>query len=1049
MSSRKRELLAILGSLIEPCATEYRDSLRSIIDSGMVDPEAGIDGLYHAADARFPSKEETLADYRDLMDQCSKEFRHLGDDDGEILDHIEYGEADVPDTLEALEQAQAELPRRSLSPHMTLREVCDQSDQLLESYEDCPAEAMAKWNTQRDTLTATGQLDLPIRLEELFEKHPEASQQYDLMSHGFDELVLQEEHDRQEKIQKIERKIRHKADLREKISLRFPTLVEDRDIPHDLLLCIKCRESGHCLDDCSQLPDLEPPGPSKEDFVRSAEGLNPPLREPKRISLRPRAGMDPLIPCGRCDSLPIAKVLQYNEGCPSVTVDLGWVSSFQFRNDCPMCVGLLNTLPDNVISKHGYLILASDLSQGRQLRGILATTAAEKDLRSLQLLVNNYPQVSHNDFVFYSLGRGGEAPSALHQVNGDNSNLLRAPFRGKVNDAELDVGQIHMWINRCCKHHSGTCALQTSPQLHLIRLIDTYRRKLVLYSETHSSDYIALSYVWGSGYRATFPGERSIGPLPRTLEDGISLVRKLGKRYLWVDSICINQADEADKQEQIALMDSIYSGAWLTIVAISASSADIGMSRIRNSSTTQDQFMWRGQHFVSSGRTLGQQVSRSRWCSRAWTFQEALLSPRCLYLADEQAYFECNSSISSESLDDFDSIFHTQDNTVFMKSLRSGEGLFRNPFARRRRPDDIFGKALDVDGSLQYDRLLKQYSRREMTDDGDSINAFGGILKQLTDRYFPEGFFQGIPVEDLPACLLWEHLQPPEGRQGFPAWSWAGWKGELHVTRASEAHAGGRSDDSKQPYFQAFKVTDGQIQQIHLSVPSRAPIPWRRSRSSQSGWPYDPLWDLAQVMPASQDFGVDLLTDAECNNYLILDCITLKLTLDATEVSHVMLDGVECMLKWYSTSTAESVTQRLGQEQVFIVLQRTLNRLELLMIEEMDLGAYTAALRTAAVTLHLTNKQVFERMKNSDGPFSRPSAYMSQASEYVNGVNSVLNNVVEYMREHGQDANSFIEGMEKFGDFKAQQRDEFACEEFYGGLLARAASPQRRQLVLV
>jgi hypothetical protein len=47
------------------------------------------------------------------------------------------------------------------------------------------------------------------------------------------------------------------------------------------------------------------------------------------------------------------------------------------------------------------------------------------------------------------------------------------------------------------------------------------------------------------------------------------LCRALGERYLWVDRICIVQNDVGDggTLSQVAKMDKIYAGAYLTIIA--------------------------------------------------------------------------------------------------------------------------------------------------------------------------------------------------------------------------------------------------------------------------------------------------------------------------------------------------------------------------------------------------------------------------------------------------------------------------------------------------
>ncbi len=54
---------------------------------------------------------------------------------------------------------------------------------------------------------------------------------------------------------------------------------------------------------------------------------------------------------------------------------------------------------------------------------------------------------------------------------------------------------------------------------------------------------------------------------PRTVQDAVNLVRLLGLRYLWVDSICIVQDSQADMQDQFPKMGQIYGNALLTIVA--------------------------------------------------------------------------------------------------------------------------------------------------------------------------------------------------------------------------------------------------------------------------------------------------------------------------------------------------------------------------------------------------------------------------------------------------------------------------------------------------
>jgi hypothetical protein len=55
--------------------------------------------------------------------------------------------------------------------------------------------------------------------------------------------------------------------------------------------------------------------------------------------------------------------------------------------------------------------------------------------------------------------------------------------------------------------------------------------------------------------------------LPRTIRDALEVTLSIGYRFLWVDSLCIVQDDDEDRDLQIDMMDEIYSNATLTIAA--------------------------------------------------------------------------------------------------------------------------------------------------------------------------------------------------------------------------------------------------------------------------------------------------------------------------------------------------------------------------------------------------------------------------------------------------------------------------------------------------
>ncbi|KAK5989100.1 hypothetical protein PT974_10598 [Cladobotryum mycophilum] len=56
-------------------------------------------------------------------------------------------------------------------------------------------------------------------------------------------------------------------------------------------------------------------------------------------------------------------------------------------------------------------------------------------------------------------------------------------------------------------------------------------------------------------------------------QDAMQVTKHLGKRFLWVDTLCIVQDDESHRIKQLRHMDAIYKSAYITIVAWTVTSA--------------------------------------------------------------------------------------------------------------------------------------------------------------------------------------------------------------------------------------------------------------------------------------------------------------------------------------------------------------------------------------------------------------------------------------------------------------------------------------------
>jgi hypothetical protein len=101
-------------------------------------------------------------------------------------------------------------------------------------------------------------------------------------------------------------------------------------------------------------------------------------------------------------------------------------------------------------------------------------------------------------------------------------------------------------------------------------------RILVSEFEEPAGQYKALSYTWGNGptshFVAVIPdkakeGERRALAITESLHTALVHLRHTNESvWLWIDQICINQDDHAEKGKQVGIMGPIYAGAEQVLV---------------------------------------------------------------------------------------------------------------------------------------------------------------------------------------------------------------------------------------------------------------------------------------------------------------------------------------------------------------------------------------------------------------------------------------------------------------------------------------------------
>ena len=96
-------------------------------------------------------------------------------------------------------------------------------------------------------------------------------------------------------------------------------------------------------------------------------------------------------------------------------------------------------------------------------------------------------------------------------------------------------------------------------------------------------------------------------------------------------------------------MGDIFENTVFTIIALGNNAAS-GLDGVSRPFVPQLRIESRGRTYISSGHSLQHFLERSEWAKRAWVYQEAVLSKRCLILTPEQAFFLCHKGTFSETM---------------------------------------------------------------------------------------------------------------------------------------------------------------------------------------------------------------------------------------------------------------------------------------------------------------------------------------------------------------------------------------------------------------
>ena len=364
---------------------------------------------------------------------------------------------------------------------------------------------------------------------------------------------------------------------------------------------------------------------------------------------------------------------------------------------------------------------------------------------------------------------------------------------------QLDPSTIKAWLSECENNHGDVCCSASTRHFNTERkiwLIDT--RHFCLVQKSLPTRYVALSYVWGKmqTFRlqerhipslSSLEGLRDIeDQLPEIIINAIEFVRSIGEPFLWVDAVCIPQDNAKEMEAQISHMASVYRTAILTLVAVSSQDASSMLPGVRPGTRALPSFL-ETPDFTLAERTSSilPVLLSSKYHTRAWTFQERLLSTRCVYFTEEQVFLQCQSGIFREDrmvCTPFDKLGR---DVLALKPL-SPEYIEANS------PTGLTGLAKNFQ---LYKQIVEEYTTKSLSFEADILHAFIGVAEELgpliqsplcaamPERFFFRAMlFQAKHGRFTKRTAEMKHIDKRSLELiglAFPSWSWCGWIGAV------------------------------------------------------------------------------------------------------------------------------------------------------------------------------------------------------------------------------------------------------------------------------
>lgn len=197
------------------------------------------------------------------------------------------------------------------------------------------------------------------------------------------------------------------------------------------------------------------------------------------------------------------------------------------------------------------------------------------------------------------------------------------------------------WLQHCIIYH-GLCSANHEESFRPSQLLCVENDAVCIHAARDMPTkvrYLTLSHCWGRVHiirlleclEAFFQQDLPFSNLPPTFQDAVTITRRLGFSYLWIDSLCIIQDSVDDWNYESKLVGQIYKNAFCNIAASDALDSQQRCLYPHNPWTIQPEAVRFGlqqkdEYLLDETDIFSNHVLYTR----AWVLQEALLARRTL-----------------------------------------------------------------------------------------------------------------------------------------------------------------------------------------------------------------------------------------------------------------------------------------------------------------------------------------------------------------------------------------------------------------------------------